>query len=94
LRFVNEYTTLQTIESVQIMPKYKNPTDDVHVSVSFSLPMSIKEQMDRRIRTLRMSRTDYLKMMVLWELDKGEDAPFDMPRKPAPLSGKKGRKQG
>ncbi len=32
-----------------------------------------------------MSRTDYLKMMVLWELDKGEDAPFDMPRKPTPL---------
>ena len=50
--------------------------------------------MDRRIQTLRMSRTDYLKMMVLWELDKGEDAPFDMPRKPAPLpiQRKKGQK--
>ena len=75
------------------MPKYKKPNDDVHVSVSFSLPISIKELMDRRIERLRMSRTDYLKMMVLWELDKGEDAPFDMPRKPAPLPGKKSRKQ-
>jgi hypothetical protein len=78
------------------MPKYKHPHDDIHVSVSFSLPLSVKDLMDRRIERLRMSRTDYLKMMVLWELDKGEDAPFDMPRKPAPLPPprKKGQKHG
>jgi len=78
------------------MPKYKNPNDDIHVSVSFSLPLSVKELMDRRTQRLRMSRTDYLKMMVLWELDKGDDSPFDMPRKPTPLpiQRKKGQKHG
>jgi hypothetical protein len=76
------------------MPKYKHPNDDIHVSVSFSLPLSVKAQMDRRIQMLRMSRTDYLKTMVLWELDKGEDAHFDMPRKPAhlPIRRRKGQK--
>jgi hypothetical protein len=62
----------------------KNPQDDAHVSVSFSLPLYVKREMDRRCQRLRISRTDYLKFMVLWELDKGEDAPFDMPRTPKP----------
>ena len=60
----------------------KEDNDDPHVSVSFSLPRSIKEQMDGRIASLRITRSDYLKWMVLWELDKGADAPFDMPRLP------------
>jgi hypothetical protein len=63
----------------------KSNDDDPHVSVSFSLPKSIKEQMDERISTLRITRSDYLKWMVLWELDKGADAPFDMPRLPRPV---------
>jgi len=67
------------------MPKYKKPTGDIHGSVSFSLSMSIRERLDRRVARLRMSRTDYLKALVLWELDKGEDADFDLPRKAAPL---------
>ena len=58
--------------------------NDPHISVSFSLPRSVKDRMDRRIDRLLISRTDYLKLMVLWELDKGEEAPFDFPRKPGP----------
>jgi hypothetical protein len=66
----------------------KNDQSDPHVSVSFSLPRSIKKEMDDRARSLRISRSDYLKLMVLWELDKGKDAPFDMPRTPiAPAKG-------
>jgi hypothetical protein len=77
------------------MPKYKNPNEDIHISVSFSLPKSVKEEMDRRIERLRMSRTDYLKAMVLWELDKGEDADFNFPKKAEPLPvKKKGPKHG
>jgi hypothetical protein len=57
---------------------------DPHISVSFSIPISVKEEMDRRAKRLRLSRTDYLKALVLWELDKGEDAPFDLPRIPRP----------
>lgn len=68
--------------------------DDPHVSVSFSLPRSVKDRMDRRIANLLISRTDYLKLMVLWELDKGDEAPFDFPRKPVSLvvDKKKGHK--
>jgi hypothetical protein len=66
----------------------KTDQSDAHVSVSFSLPKSVKDEMDRRCERLRISRTDYLKFMVLWELDKGEDAPFDMPRTPKPAAEK------
>jgi hypothetical protein len=62
----------------------KSYQSDPHVSVSFSLPLSVKKEMDRRAKSLRISRSDYLKFMVLWELDKGADAPFDMPRTPTP----------
>lgn len=68
--------------------------NDPHVSVSFSLPRSVKDRMDRRIAKLLISRTDYLKLMVLWELDKGEEAAFDFPRKPIALPPqKKGHKR-
>lgn len=60
----------------------KEDNDDPHVSVSFSLPKSVKEKMDERIASLSITRSDYLKWMVLWELDKGPDAEFDMPRRP------------
>jgi hypothetical protein len=73
------------------MPKKQNTMQksdqsDPHVSVSFSLPLSVKEEMDRRAKRLRITRSDYLKFMVLWELDKGADAPFDMPRTPTPAA--------
>jgi hypothetical protein len=66
------------------MPR-KERDEDPHVSVSFSLPKSIKEQMDQRIDSLQITRSDYLKWMVLWELDKGPDALFDMARAPKHL---------
>jgi hypothetical protein len=50
---------------------------DPHVSVSFSLPVSVKSDMDKRAKSLRISRSDYLKLMVLWDLDHGPDAPFE-----------------
>jgi hypothetical protein len=62
----------------------KEHDDDPHVSCSFSIPKSIKDKMDRRIARLSITRSDYIKWIVLWELDKGEDAVFDMPRKPRP----------
>jgi hypothetical protein len=55
---------------------------DPHVSCSFSISRSLKEIMDRRAKRLRLSRTDYLKLLVLWDTSKGEDAPFDYPLKP------------
>jgi len=64
---------------------------DPHVSVSFSLPLSVKMDMDRRTANLRMSRTDYLKHLVLAELDKGLDAPFEVIRR-AGHTTSKGRK--
>lgn len=67
-----------------------NYRDDPHTSVSFSLPKSIKEKLDKRIDRLNITRSDYLKWMVLWELDKGEDAPFDMPRRPRPVEEEQG----
>lgn len=59
---------------------------DPHVSVSFSIPKSIKAEMDKRISSLRISRSDYLKLMILWELDQGPEAFFNMPRKPTSLA--------
>jgi hypothetical protein len=60
----------------------KEDNNDSHVSVSFSFPKSIKEEMDQRIASLRITRSDYLKWMILSDLDKGPDALFDFPRKP------------
>ena len=58
------------------------PDLDKHVTLSISLPRSVKADLDRRCKSLRMTRTDYLKQMILWDLDKGEGALFDFPRTP------------
>jgi hypothetical protein len=68
----------------------KTEQDDPHVSASFSMPQSIKKEMDRRCQRLRLSRTEYLKLLVVQDLDKGEDAPFDISRKPAAESERPG----
>ena len=49
----------------------KSDQGDHHVSCSFSFPKSMKEEMDKRAERLRLSRTDYLKMLVINDLDKG-----------------------
>ena len=40
--------------------------------------------MDARAKRLRLSRTDYIKLIILWDLNKGKDAPFDFPLQPGP----------
>ena len=63
------------------------PESDPHVSCSFSIPVSVKEDMDAmdaRAKRLRLSRTDYIKLIILWDLNKGKDAPFDFPLSPGP----------
>ena len=55
---------------------------DPRISVTFSILRSIKEDMDQRAKSLRMSRTDYIRALVLWELDRGPEAAFDLPRRP------------
>lgn len=59
--------------------------NDLHVSCSFSLPRSIKSEMDLRAARLRLTRTDYLKLLVLADLDKG-DAPLEITRTPRDLA--------
>jgi hypothetical protein len=63
-------------------PESEQP--DPHVSCSFSIPVSVKEDMDDRAKRLRLSRTDYIKLIILWDLNKGKDAPFDFPLSPGP----------
>jgi hypothetical protein len=65
------------------MPHDSAQETDPHVSVSFSVPRSIKEAMDIRIRSLKITRSDYLKFMVLFDLDKGPTGDFEYPRKPS-----------
>jgi hypothetical protein len=65
------------------MPHDSAQDADPHVSVSFSVPKSIKKAMDIRIRSLKITRSDYLKFMVLWDLDKGPTGDFEYPRKPS-----------
>jgi hypothetical protein len=43
--------------------------DDRYVSCSFSLPRGVKRDMDERAARLRLTRTDYLKLLVLADLD-------------------------
>lgn len=50
--------------------------------------------MDIRIRSLKITRSDYLKLMVLWDLDKGPDGVFDQgSRKPSFLPETKKRRK-
>ena len=50
--------------------------DDPRISVRFSLPTSVLEAMDRRAKSLRIKRNEYVKTLIVWDLDKGIDAPF------------------
>lgn len=55
--------------------------DDPHTTCSFSLPTSMKEDIDVRAAKLRLTRTDYLRLLVMADLDKG-DAPLVVERHP------------
>lgn len=52
--------------------------DDLYEGLSFSVPRSIKEKINERARSLRMTRSDYLKTLVLSDLDRGPDAPLEI----------------
>ena len=52
--------------------------DDLYEGCSFSIPRSIKEKINDRARSLRMTRSDYLKALVLQDLDRGPDAPLEI----------------
>lgn len=56
------------------MPKSNHQDLDRHVTFSVSLPAYVKANMDRRCESLQITRTDYVKQMILWDLDKGEGA--------------------
>jgi hypothetical protein len=60
--------------------------DDTYVSVSISLPKSLKREINERALRLRMTRTDYVKALLLADLSQGPDAPFVVEYKPRPAS--------
>ena len=51
---------------------------DLYEGLSFSVPRSIKEKINERARRLRMTRSDYLKTLVLADLDRGPDAGLEI----------------
>jgi hypothetical protein len=60
--------------------------DDLYEGLSFSVPRSIKDKINERARRLRMTRSDYLKTLVLSDLDRGPDAPLEIRPGPLPLA--------
>jgi len=52
--------------------------DDLYEGCSFSIPRSIKQKINERARSLRMTRSDYLKALVLQDLDRGPDATLEI----------------
>jgi hypothetical protein len=91
LGFSQHFCSTTFISPHKQIPKSKDKPDlDTHVTLSISLPRSVKADMDRRCESLRMARTDYVKQMILWDLDKGEGALFDFPRTPRKVP-KKGK---
>lgn len=57
---------------------------DPHVPCSFSIPASVKKDMDTRANNLGLSRSGYINFLILFDLAKGKDAIFDYPLKPGP----------
>jgi hypothetical protein len=47
-----------------------------YTTCTISLPVSLKEDLDKRAASLRLTRTDYLRLLVLADLAKGEGAPM------------------
>ena len=51
--------------------------EDNSVSMSFSVKRSLKIKITERARSLGISRTDYIKRLVLMDLERGPDAPLE-----------------
>jgi hypothetical protein len=61
---------------------------DIYEGLSFSVPRSIKGRINERARSLRMTRSDYLKTLVLQDLDRGPEAPLEIRPSPEGLEKK------
>ena len=58
--------------------------DDTYVSLSISVPKSLKSEIHERALSLRMTRTDYVKALIMADLSQGPDAPFALTLSPRP----------
>jgi hypothetical protein len=58
---------------------------DTYVSLSISVPKSLRNEIHERALRLRMTRTDYVKALILKDLAGGLDAPLTMEYKTRPL---------
>jgi hypothetical protein len=51
--------------------------EELHTTCSISMPRYMKAELDARAAKLRLTRTDYLRLLILADLDKG-DAPLEV----------------
>jgi hypothetical protein len=58
--------------------------DDTYVSLSISVPKSLREEIHERALSLRITRTDYVKALIIADLSHGPDAPFSLTYQPRP----------
>ena len=53
------------------------PKKDLAEALSFSVRRSLKTKITERARSLGISRTDYIKRLVLLDLERGPEAPLE-----------------
>lgn len=58
--------------------------DDRYVSLSISVPKSLRGEIHERALSLRLTRTDYIKALIIADLSRGKDAPFALELQPRP----------
>jgi hypothetical protein len=58
--------------------------DDTYVSLSISVPKSLRREIHERALSLRITRTDYVKALIIADLSHGPDAPFSLTYNPRP----------
>lgn len=58
--------------------------EDTYVSLSISVPKSLRKEIHERALSLRLTRTDYVKALIIADLSAGPDAPFALTYKPRP----------
>lgn len=60
--------------------------DDRYVSLSISVPKSLRGEIHERALSLRLTRTDYIKALIIADLSRGKDAPFALELQPRPAA--------
>jgi hypothetical protein len=58
--------------------------DDTYVSLSISVPKSLRREIHERALSLRITRTDYVKALIIADLSQGPEAPFSLTYNPRP----------